>query len=90
MSMIRDRDEAIRVGLETLDKRLDGMNEFRETLRDQSRNFIMRDEHAVLERSIKRIEEAQANMQGRYAMAAMMFSLIVILIDGILQWGLRR
>ena len=90
MSMIRDRDEAIRVGLETLDKRLDGMNEFRESLRDQSRNFITRDEHAVLERSIKRIEEAQANMQGRYAMAAMMFSLIVILIDGILQWGLRR
>ena len=36
--------KAIDVATRTLDKRLDGMNEFRDTLRDQASRFVTRDE----------------------------------------------
>ena len=90
LSMMRDRDEAVRTAVASLDRRLSEMNEFRAALQDQTRSYITREEHTVLERSIKRIEEAQANMQGRYAVGALMFSLIVIMVSWLLQWGFHR
>jgi hypothetical protein len=42
---INARDRALTVAMATMDTRLDGMNEFRDTLRDQSAQFVTRDEY---------------------------------------------
>jgi hypothetical protein len=42
---INARDRALTVAMATMDTRLDGMNEFRNTLRDQSAQFVTRDEY---------------------------------------------
>jgi hypothetical protein len=41
----RARDMALVVALDTLNKRLDGMNEFREALRDQNARYLSRSEY---------------------------------------------
>jgi hypothetical protein len=42
---ITARDRALTVAMATMDVRLDGMNEFRNTLRDQAAQFVTRDEY---------------------------------------------
>lgn len=42
---VNARDRALTVAMATMDTRLDGMNEFRNTLRDQSAQFVTRDEY---------------------------------------------
>lgn len=61
-----DSDKAVSVALTTLDKRLESMNEFRDTLRDQAAKFIIRTEFELvvsrLEQDIKNLEAARALM----------------------------
>jgi hypothetical protein len=40
-------EKALELASHTMDKRLDGMNEFRETLREQAARFVTRDEVAL-------------------------------------------
>ena len=69
------RDDAIRVALATLDRRLEGMNEFRKSLSDLSNRFVTIDmydsEHKALEAKMEayterigEVEQAQARAQG--------------------------
>lgn len=87
LQMLKDRDEATRVAMASLNNRLDEMNEFRLSLKDQSNQFITRNEHEVLQRSISRVEQAQANLQGRYAVGALLFTVIMFLMEGLLRWA---
>ena len=47
-SQLEAYQRAVEIATRTLDKRLDGMNEFRDTLRDQASRFVTRDEVNLL------------------------------------------
>jgi hypothetical protein len=57
------RDTAV-----SLDKRLDGMNEFRDTLRDQAGKFFTREEHSayikVVDADIRSLRESRSKIEG--------------------------
>ena len=54
------RDEATRVAYEAMNKRLDGMNEFREALKDQAGLMLPRSEFAVVcDRTRQELAELQ-------------------------------
>ena len=76
----------------TLDKRLDAMNEFRQSLRDAQGTFVTRDmadiRHGAIESKIEALEELidkqerwQAGIDGRTIGAAAAISLIVTLVS---------
>jgi hypothetical protein len=52
----------------SLEKRLDGMNEFRDTLRDQAGRFFTRDEHEayikVVDVDLRSLRESRARIEG--------------------------
>jgi hypothetical protein len=52
------RDRALTVALTTMDVRLDGMNEIRDALRDQSAQFVTRDEYLTAHAAAVRNTEA--------------------------------
>jgi hypothetical protein len=55
---ITARDRALTVAMATMDVRLDGMNEFRNTLRDQATQFVTRDEYLTGHSAVVRNSEA--------------------------------
>ena len=63
------RDKALEVAYNTLDRRLDGMNEFRNALRDQGFSFLSKAEYAVfkegLEADIRSLRESRAELAGK-------------------------
>ena len=58
-------EQATRVAKESMEKRLESMNEFRDTLRDQSRTFITRSEHETLIKEIQSLRESRAELAGK-------------------------
>jgi len=48
-----------------MDKRLEGMNEFREALKDQQKNFISRQEFDLVVADIRVLREAKASLEGK-------------------------
>jgi hypothetical protein len=65
----RARDLAVNVAIEALDFRLNGMNEFRDTLRDQATRFVTREEylaaHATLERAVQASQIALSKLSAQ-------------------------
>ncbi len=55
---ISARDRALAVAMTTMDIRLDNMNEFRNTLRDQASQFVTRDEYQTAHAAVVRNGEA--------------------------------
>lgn len=55
---ISARDRALTVALASMDIRLDGMNEIRDVLRDQSARFVTRDEYGTAHTALVRSTEA--------------------------------
>ncbi len=55
---INARDRALTVAMATMDVRLDSMNEFRNTLRDQAAMFVTRDEYLTAHAAVVRNTEA--------------------------------
>ena len=58
-------DKANALAYQTLEKRLEGMNEFREALRDQTKNFITRVEHDVLCKEVQELKEFRSELKGK-------------------------
>jgi len=58
-------EKAIAAAKCDLEKRLDGMNEFRQTLSDQATHFITRGEHDMLVEDIRGLRESRAMLQGK-------------------------
>jgi hypothetical protein len=86
---------ATKIAKETNDKRLDSMNEFRQSLKDAQATFITRGEHNILhqriDEDIRVLRESKANIEGKasvtsvyigYALAviALMLAIIEIFI----------
>jgi hypothetical protein len=55
---INARDRALVVAMATMDLRLDGMNEFRNSLRDQATQFVTRDEYLTAHGAVVRSTDA--------------------------------
>ena len=78
---INARDRALTVAMATMDTRLDGMNEFRDTLRDQSAQFVTRDEyqtgHAAVVRNaeVMRIDDQAETQISRSEVTVLIASL---------------
>ncbi len=60
-----DRDKAVDLLAAQLEKRLEGMNEFRTQLKDQASTFITRDQHDTLVKRVEELQLYQANQEGR-------------------------
>ena len=70
-------EKAVATAQSALDKRLDGMNEFRSTLKDQSASFITRAEHAALEREIQDLRESRAELTGKASQTSVLVAYIL-------------
>ena len=58
-------ESAARTALAAMDKRLEGMNEFRGAIEDQAKHFISRVEHDALCKRIEVLEQNRARIEGR-------------------------
>jgi hypothetical protein len=71
----------------SLNKRLEGMNEFRAALKDQNSTFLPRNEYEVqhekLENDIKVLRESKAMLEGKASQQSVNFSTLIA-IAGVL------
>lgn len=83
---LEDQEKATGIAYESMEKRLAGMNEFRDTLRDQAGRFIMRSELELivdrLETDIKNLQLAKALLEGKASQES------VNAVAARAQWGL--
>lgn len=77
-----------------LNHRLEGMNEFRESLRDQSARFLTRAEydyaHKAIDEKVRSMELARANFEGRVATIASLVSIAVSIMVGVVIFIFER
>jgi len=81
-------DKSTRLALQSLDKRLDGMNEFRNTLKDQTALFMTKDyyeaRHTELAKQVEDLKLSRAELQGKANVnslyVAYLFSVISLLL----------
>lgn len=86
---VHDAEERARSrATDSLDRRLDGMNEFREELREQAARFATNEfvdgKAEALRVRIDSIEKRNANLDGRLAMVAVLVSAVVSIAVGLL------
>jgi hypothetical protein len=78
---LKDAAAARGDALSAMNKRLDGMNEFRDTLRDQAAQFLTRKEydakHEVLTLQIRALELSKAVLDGKASQGAVIAAYIV-------------
>ena len=84
-------DKANKLAADLLDKRLESMNEFRNSLRDQANKFITRDEVNLMikaiEADIRMLREAKANAEGKVSMTSVMIATIIVVVGLILSFA---
>lgn len=75
---IQSVNEATRIAKDDMDRRLEGMNEFRATLQDQASRFVIRSEynsaHERLVEDIRSLRESRAEIAGKASMSAVIFA----------------
>lgn len=97
---LESRIDAVKDSITTaqiaMEKRLEGMNEFRETLRDQASKLVTRAEldsrDALINSDIRVLREAKATLDGKasqFSLAVAMVLAIAGLIVGIIGWFVR-
>jgi polyhydroxyalkanoate synthesis regulator phasin len=74
------------IAANTVDKRLENMNEFRSQLNEQASHFITRTEHDVLEARIQAIERSVANIQGRFWAFTIGLTVMAIIVSTIIHF----
>ena len=62
-------EKATAIATNTLDKRLEGMNEFRSAMKDQSEKFLSKDDyqlrHTQIESDIRMLRESKSLLEGK-------------------------
>lgn len=80
--------DAVEKAEDQLNTRLGAMNEFRESLRDQTANMVTRSEydyrHGVVEAKIRDLELTRANFEGKAAVVAAGTSVVTSVVVGVL------
>jgi hypothetical protein len=64
--ILAEKEKALNAALVASDKRLDGMNEFRDSLKDQAGTFVTRKELEAIEHEIGMLREMVRVGQTRY------------------------
>ena len=81
-------DKAVSVSRATMETRLEGMNEFRNTLRDQASQFITRSELNVmlskLHSDIDDLKSSRDTMQGKASQSSVMIALGFSLVSAVI------
>ena len=75
-----DMDDRTELAREAMEKRLDGMNEFRDTLRDQASKFIPRTEYDILCDDVQKLKESRAEMRGKASQNSVIVAYIFAVI----------
>ena len=75
-------------------ERLAGMNELRETMRDQAASLATREQVALtagaIEERLRSIENWSSNIQGRIVTLAGIWGLIVIVASALINFAIRK
>jgi hypothetical protein len=89
-------DRATQLATSTMDKRLEGMNEFRAQLKDQAGTFLSRQEleafKALVETDMRVLRQANAEAKGKASQQSVLVSNIIAiagLVLALLSLGLR-
>jgi hypothetical protein len=86
--------ENVKTANAELNARLAGMNEFRDTLKDQAGTLASKAEVQAVEKSVRVLELSKENLAGRATTAAVLWSaavsIVVGLITGFLCWKLFK
>lgn len=77
-------ETATTLAREAMNKRLDGMNEFRETLKDQASKFITRPEHDVLIKDINELREFRIKLESKADQSQVNRALLISIIGIVL------
>jgi hypothetical protein len=94
-------DKSSSVKRESLNKRLESMNEFRSAMKDQAASYVTRMESelnikavhgsfAAVEARLKRLEERAANMDGRFWGFGAIFGCVFTILNVVLSWWLAN
>ena len=82
-------EKATTLAAEQMDKRLEGMNEFRGQLKDQGATFLTRNEYAIAHEKlcddIKLLREFRAQLEGKASQQAVILAMIISVIGIILS-----
>jgi Fe2+ transport system protein B len=74
-------EKATRLAANTLEKRLEGMNEFREQLNQQADTFMPRSEysfgHTRLEQDVRELRESKAKLEGKADQSSVNLALLL-------------
>ena len=80
-------DSNVHKAEDQLNHRLEGMNEFRSSMKDQAATFMTRSEydyaHRNLDEKIRAMELAKANFEGRAATISGLVSVAVSIVTGV-------
>lgn len=78
---IKNIKQSVKVAYASMDKRLEGMNEFRKQINDQSGKFITREafdaKHDAMEKEIKELQLSKANLEGKASQNSVNIALAV-------------
>jgi len=84
-SIDREKEVAYRA----MEKRLDGMNEFRDTLKDQGGTFLTKNEYCnfkdSVEKDLRMLRESRAELAGKASQLSVNISLLIAIIGLILS-----
>lgn len=78
---VRDREQekqraadqnAMEFARDAMDKRLEGMNEFRDTLRDQASRFVTREQLESLKEEVRNLQKGVAVAEGKASQLSML------------------
>jgi hypothetical protein len=67
-----------------MDKRLDGMNEFRETLKDQAQGFVAKTSYDILVDRTNKLENRLSNFDGK----VWMLGAIAVVVSTAISWAI--
>ena len=80
-AQIESFDKALNLAREQLEKRLEGMNEFRQSLKDQNSTFVTKTEHSFICQDVRDLRENKARMEGKADQKSVMQVMIISIVS---------
>jgi len=77
---LEERDKALVATAELMEKRLESMNEFRETIKDQTSRHVTKDEHGRLITEVQALAVSAAEVRGKASQQSVIVAYIIAII----------
>jgi hypothetical protein len=85
------QERAVDKAEKAMNERLTGMNEFRDTLRDQASKFTTRTEMDVeidsLKKALRDLELFKSNLEGRLLIMGSVFAVVIIVLNVLIRYA---